>query len=356
MTALLNDPDVDTVVPIFVPPFGVRQEDVADAIVGATETTDKTVLAVLMGREGLPHGRAELQRAHIPTYIFPESAARALAALNRHAEWAARVRLPATLLDRIDRDAARAIVDGVRQDGREHFTQAESLALLGAYGIPTVRSEAAACADEAVRIADEIGYPVVLKILSPDIVHKTEVGGVRVGVSSADEVRSAFAAMLARARATQPTARLLGVLVQATVMGGCEVIAGMTRDPSFGPLVMFGLGGIFVEAMHDVVFRIAPLDDATAARNARGDSRYANARWRSRGCAGGSRRARRRHSANRTTRRRLSGHRGTRREPGVRASGWRDRGRRSRTARVETLIRRRRRLNGGELLAPSGGG
>ncbi len=264
MTALLNDPGVDTVVPIFVPPFGVRQEDVADAIVGATQTTDKTVLAVLMGREGLPHGRAELQRAHIPTYIFPESAARALAALNRHAEWAARVRLPATLLDRIDRDAARAIVDGVRQDGREHFTQAESLALLGAYGIPTVRGEAAACADEAVRIAGEIGYPVVLKILSPDIVHKTEVGGVQVGVSSPDEVRSAFAAMLARASATQPTARILGVLVQATVTGGCEVIAGMTRDPSFGPLVMFGLGGIFVEAMGDVVFRIAPLDDATA--------------------------------------------------------------------------------------------
>ncbi|HMA22654.1 MAG TPA: CoA-binding protein, partial [Gemmatimonadaceae bacterium] len=137
MTALLADPAVDVVVPIFVPPFGVKQEDVAEAIVGAAATAvDKPVIAVLMGREGLPQGRAELYDARIPAYIFPESAARAIAALNRHVEWAARPPASRTPITDVDALCARVIIAGAGADGREQLTQLEALALLKAYRIP----------------------------------------------------------------------------------------------------------------------------------------------------------------------------------------------------------------------------
>jgi acetyl coenzyme A synthetase (ADP forming)-like protein len=263
LTALLADPRIDAVVPIFVPPFGIRQEDVAEAIVGAARTSEKPVLAVLMGREGLPHGRAELQGAHIPTYIFPESAARALSTLNRQVEWAARPPASRTPLDGIDRAAARAVFDRAAAARRTQLSQTESLEVLRAYGIPTVRGTLATSRDDAVRAADAIGYPVALKIVSADVVHKTEVGGVRVGLNSALDVRAAYEEMVARVAQAAPRARVDGVLVQEVAVGGYETIVGMTRD-SFGPLIMFGLGGVLVEALHDVVFRIAPLGSADA--------------------------------------------------------------------------------------------
>jgi acetate---CoA ligase (ADP-forming) len=266
MTALLQDPRVDAVVPIFVPPFGVRQQEVAEAIGGAAATApDKPVLAVLMGREGLPLGRAELHDAGIPAYIFPESAARAVATLNRHVEWSAR---PAAIIEPftdVDHVAARAILDGAKRDRREQLTQIESLALLRAYGVPIAEAKLATTADEAARIASQLGYPVVMKLVSPDVVHKTDVGGVKVGISSEVEARTAFDEILASVVTAVPNVHIGGVLVQRMVRGGFETITGLVRDPSFGPMLMFGLGGIFVEAMGDVVFRIAPVDAAQAS-------------------------------------------------------------------------------------------
>lgn len=262
LTALLADPAIDAVVPIFVPPFGIKQEDVAAAIIGAAVSAkDKVVLAVLMGREGLPQGRAELQEVGIPTYVFPESAARALAALNRHGEWAGRPVATHLAFDDVDRRAVRAILDVAQGDGREQLTLPEALDVLRAYRIPVAPSQTAMGLDAAVQIAAEIGYPVALKVVSPDLVHKTDIGGVRVGIASETELRRSFDEMLAAVTTAAPTARVSGVLVQAMVRGECEVIAGITRDPSFGPLVMFGLGGIFVEAIRDVVFRLAPVSE-----------------------------------------------------------------------------------------------
>ena len=260
MTALLGDPMIDTVVPIFVPPFGIKQEEVAEAIrTAAASRPDKAVLAVLMGREGLPQGRAELNAAGIPTYIFPESAARATAALNRQVEWTRRAPSVAERFDDVDSGRVRALLDGARRDRREQLNQVEALALLQAYGIPTASAQLATNADEAMRIASRIGYPVVMKLVSPDVVHKTEIGGVRVGLTSEAQVRAAHDEIIANAVAAIPTVHIGGVLVQPVVTGGVETIVGLARDPSFGPLVMFGLGGIFVEAMRDVVFRIAPV-------------------------------------------------------------------------------------------------
>lgn len=264
LAALLADPSIDAVVPIFVPPFGVKQEDVAEAIRGAASNADKPVVAVLMGRDGLPQGRAELQDAHIPTYIFPESAARALATLNRHVEWASRPVAALTPLDDIDRDVARCIIDTARREAREQLTQVEALALLDAYGVPTARHQLARNADDAACIASTIGFPVALKIVSTDVVHKSEVGGVKIGLTSELEVRTACVQMIAAVRAAEPAARITGVLVQEMVSGGRETIVGVTRDETFGPLVMFGVGGVFVEALRDVAFRIAPIDENEA--------------------------------------------------------------------------------------------
>jgi acetyltransferase len=267
MIALLADPAVDVVVPIFVPPFGVKQEDVAEAIVGAAESrTDKPVIAVLMGREGLPQGRAELYDARIPAYIFPESAARAIATLTRHVEWAARPAPQRVPLTDVDAKCAKAIVASATADGREQLTQTEALALLEAYRIPVAKPCLATTIDEAVAAAAAAGYPVVLKVASADIIHKTDVGGVRVGIASENELRRAYREMLASVATAAPAARIDGVIVQRMMSGVCETIVGVTRDSSFGPMVMFGLGGIFVEALRDVVFRLAPVDGDEAMR------------------------------------------------------------------------------------------
>jgi acetyltransferase len=266
MTALLADASVDAVVPIFVPPFGARQEDVADAIVSAAATQpEKPVLAVLMGREGLPQGRAEFHAAGIPAYIFPESAARALAALNRHVEWTRRPpAVPSQL--QVDRDAVSKILDRAQRDKREKLDEIEALDVLRAYGIPVASARLMTSIERLDETTRAIGFPLVMKIVSPDIIHKTDVGGVRVGIKSASEAADAYAQMMSLVRQRARTARITGVLLQQMIKGGREVIVGMTRDPNFGPLIMFGIGGILVEALHDVVFRIAPLDaiEATA--------------------------------------------------------------------------------------------
>ena len=259
LDAILSDEHVDSAVAIFVPPLGIRQEDVAESIVRvAQHHHQKPVLAVLMGREGLPQGKAELHRAGIPAYIFPESAARALAALRRHREWRARPDVPPRDLA-VDRTRAAAIAARARAAGRTKLSEIEALEVLAACGIPAAPARLARDAEEAARIAAELGFPVVLKVVSPQIVHKTDVGGVRPNVDSVTEAKVACVEMLDAVRQHAPEATIDGILVQRMVQGGRETIIGITRDHAFGPLVMFGLGGVFVEAIRDVVFRIAPL-------------------------------------------------------------------------------------------------
>jgi acetyltransferase len=264
LSALLADPVIDAVVPIFVPPFGVLQRDVADAIVtGAAATPDKPVLAVLMGRVGLQEGRAALHRAGIPAYAFPESAARALRALNRQVEWAAKAP-PAP--ERIDADmpGARRIIAGARAEGRTHLTELEALDLLAAYGIPVAAARLVERPEDLAAAGAAVGWPLVMKIVSPDVIHKTDAGGVVVGVGTPAKAADAFERIVRSVKERVPNARITGVLVQRLVAQGRETIVGVARDESFGPLVMFGLGGVFVEAMRDVVFRMAPLDAVQA--------------------------------------------------------------------------------------------
>ncbi len=259
LDALLSDPNIDSAMAIFVPPLGIKQADVAEAIaeIGMIHK-DKPVLGVLMGREGLPQGKAELHEVGIPAYIFPESAARALATLCRYREWTERPALETPTYP-VDAARARAIIDRAVAEGLSKLSEIDTLDLFDAYGIPVAPARLATSATEAARIGQEIGYPVALKIVSPDIIHKTDVGGVVLGCHTADQVREGYEQIVRNVRERQPEATVSGILVQRMVGGGRETIVGVTRDASFGPMVMFGLGGVLVEALQDVVFRIAPL-------------------------------------------------------------------------------------------------
>jgi acetate---CoA ligase (ADP-forming) subunit beta len=155
-------------------------------------------------------------------------------------------------------------IETARAEGRSLLNEVESKQLLEAAGIPTTSARLARSADEAAAMATEIGYPVVLKILSQDIAHKSDVGGVALGLTDADAVRRGYEKMMADVAAAQPDARIDGVSVQRQAAPGTEVIVGVTRDPQFGPVVMFGLGGVLVEVLRDVAFRVVPLEPRDA--------------------------------------------------------------------------------------------
>jgi acetyltransferase len=220
----------------------------------------------------VPAGLKELVDAGIPGYVFPESAVRALAALNRRREWLER---PEGRVQQypVDRAAALAIVQRARQEKREKLSEGESLSLLEAYGIPTAPWKVVRTADEAARAARAMGYPVVLKVVSAKVIHKSDVGGVLVGLHDDKEVREGSERILKRVK-ERTGAAADGLLVQQMVTGGRETIVGSTRDAKAGPLLMFGLGGIFVEVMKDVVFRVHPVTDMDARDMIRGIRGY----------------------------------------------------------------------------------
>ncbi len=158
----------------------------------------------------------------------------------------------------------RAIIAKAREEGRKALLEHEAKELIASYGIPVTRVRLAKSEEEAVEAAREIGFPVVLKIVSPDVIHKSDVGGVKVNLKTEEEVREAYRSIIEGVKSRVPNARIVGVLVQEFAPEGLELIIGLIRDPQFGPTVMFGLGGIFVEVYRDVSFRVAPLTEHDA--------------------------------------------------------------------------------------------
>jgi acetyl coenzyme A synthetase (ADP forming)-like protein len=261
LATVLDDPNVDAAIAAFVPPLGVQQVDVAAAIVDAyqaREPADKPILAVLMGRHGFPEGRAQLNEAGVPGYTFPESAARALSAMVRYRQWLNRPHEEPALFD-VDEARAKRILDGAFADGRLRLKEHEALGLLEAYGIPVVKHRMANTHAEAREAAEACGYPVVLKAVAAGVVHKTDVGAVAVDIRTPAELDKAFGDMIRRMG--EAHLDLEGILVEKFVSGGRETIIGMTTDPSVGPILMFGVGGIYVEALKDVSFRLAPVTE-----------------------------------------------------------------------------------------------
>lgn len=156
------------------------------------------------------------------------------------------------------------IIEEARRGGRKFLLESEAKEACIEYGIPVTRFNVAQTVEEAVKFSDEIGYPIVLKILSPDIIHKSDVGGVILNLNNHKEIRNAYKELLANVKGHKPDAEITGIFVQEMAPSSTEVIVGATKDPQFGPALMFGLGGIFVEILEDVTFRIAPLTEQDA--------------------------------------------------------------------------------------------
>ncbi len=212
-----------------------------------------------MGDVAVEPGVQVLNQHSVPNYQVPERAVAAMSALWQHHQW---LNTPELDVERIEanRDKVAAVLQRVRAEGRATIGDAEAREILEAYGIPLPKSVVAATPEEAVTAAESIGYPVVMKIASPDILHKTDIGAVKLNINSAGEVRDAFDLLVYRSKRFMPDATIWGCQIQQMVKGGREVIIGMNRDPQFGPLLMYGLGGIYVEALKDVTFRVAPID------------------------------------------------------------------------------------------------
>jgi acetyltransferase len=257
LEAALQDENVDGVIVMLAPQVMTQVEETAEAVGRIVARHDKPVLGCFMGQAKVGPGIKVLNQYKVPNYPFPERAVGALKAMLEYRHWLERPPLEIEEFD-VDREKVKDIFDQVRADGRQAIGDAEAREIMQAYDIRIPASKLATTSDEALEFAEEIGYPVVMKIASPDILHTTDIGGVKLGISSANEVRDAFDLLVYRATRYMPDAEIWGCLVQELVRGGKEVIVGMNCDPQFGPLMMFGLGGIYVEALKDVTFRIAP--------------------------------------------------------------------------------------------------
>ena len=249
------DPNVDGVLVVLTPQAMTEIDDTAWAVCEITGKIDKPVLACFMGEARVTNGIEILTKNGVPNYPFPERAARAFRAMADYRQIKTRP-LPEFAHYDVDRQAVRQTLERVVSEGRSSIGDSEARSILQAYQMKIPRSELASTPDQAVEIARQIGYPVVLKIASPDILHKTDVGGVKVNLRNASELRDAFELMVYRAQRYVPDATIWGCLVQEMAPpGGIEILVGMNRDPQFGPLVTFGLGGIYVETLKDVTFQ-----------------------------------------------------------------------------------------------------
>ncbi len=263
---LLEDDGIDMLLVVFVPPMMISTMDIILGLEQLRHKHLKPVAAVVMATDNF---FVELNRDcpdHMALYIFPESAVSALAALDRHRIWREK---PVGEVKRFEvrRGAAEELIQEARRQAREQLTAEESLRLVGYYGVPVAKSVLAANAEELAGVAKSLCYPAVLKAIAPDLMHKLDAGGVLVDLRGPEEVLAGAQKMtesVARHRGDRAVPGSLGFMVQEYVRGGREVIVGMTHDPKYGPLLMFGLGGIYVETVTDVVLRLPPLTDLEA--------------------------------------------------------------------------------------------
>jgi acetyl coenzyme A synthetase (ADP forming)-like protein len=260
---ILNDNLIHAVLILLTPTAAVDAEAVAQGIVSLAKDADKPILTSFMGERRVRGARKILQDHAIPTYDYPEDAVAALDAMFRYRQW---LEKPEEEYQRFEADTGkvREVFASVIKQHRHDLIENEARNILTAYGFRLPKNRIARTTREAVAAASEIGYPVVLKIASADVLHKSDMGGVRVGLETDDMVEEAFFDITSNIQRRKPEARILGVMVQEMIPQGKEVILGITRDIQFGPMIMFGLGGIYVEVLKDVAFRIAPLSTEEA--------------------------------------------------------------------------------------------
>ena len=266
IVAVGADANIDALVVIYIPLLATQPDDIAAALARAAAAVPahKPVLSVFLSSKGAPPLLSVGPRGLLPSYSFPENAAMALAAAERYGRWRKRSRGTPVVFDRSTESAIRAVIDRVLAgaQGPLWLTPTDTATLLRAAGIELAVAEDTTVED-AVATADRLGYPLVAKVIAPDIVHKSDVGGVIMGLDSSDAVHAAVATLSDRMRAAN--ARLDGILLQREVHGGIEALVGMTTDPTFGPLLVCGLGGVLVELLRDVSFHLTPVSDVDAA-------------------------------------------------------------------------------------------
>ena len=273
LNVVLEDPNVDAIVVLLTPQAMTDIENIARVIVQASKRQSKPILACFMGLVDISAGVNILKENGVPAYSFPEDAVRALAAMVRYVDWVRRPRTGVKTFP-VNTDKARQLLKEAPVSEHGFVPEEVALQVLEAYGFPMLPWGVAKTPDEAVAVARQIGYPVALKILSPDIVHKFDVGGVQLNLNNDSDVRQAFERIINSVKQHIPEAKIEGVLVQAMAKKGREVILGMKRDPQFGPILMFGLGGIYVEVLKDVTFRFAPVRELGAYRMVRDIKTY----------------------------------------------------------------------------------
>jgi len=257
--AALSDPNVGIVLVVLTPQTATQIPETAKLLGELSSEYKKPTFAAFMGDGAIRPAMEIFTQYSVPNYQVPERAVAAIAALWHRRQWLNTPELKVEPLT-VDRDKVREVLGRIRGEGRATAGDTEAKDILAAYGVPLPKSVLARNADEAVTAAEAIGYPVVMKIASPDILHKTDIGGVKLNLTSASDVRDAFDLIVYRATRHMLDATIWGCQVQQMVKGGKEVIIGVNRDPQFGPLLMFGLGGVYVEAVKDVTFRVAPID------------------------------------------------------------------------------------------------
>jgi acetate---CoA ligase (ADP-forming) len=259
--AVTADPNVDAIIVIFTSLEMFDSLKIAEGIMRGVAGTDKPVLVCFMGKVSSKPAIGRLKAARLPVFTFPEEAAQALHALVRYRQWLARPAGTIPTFDDFDRATIRTIFDGVRSDGREALTLAEAQRVVEACGVPVAPWREASNAAEAAQAAEAVGFPVALKVSSSRLTHKSDVGGVRLKLADAEAVGTAATEMMAVVASHDADATLV---VQRMITRGTEVIVGSSADPKFGHLMMFGLGGIFVEILKDVAFRVHPISDLDA--------------------------------------------------------------------------------------------
>ena len=251
------DQGVDVLLPILVPQSLVDTEGVANSWIEIGRKTQKTLLTCLMGERSTLEAEQSLNMAGVPVYAFPDEAGRVLKGMMQYKQLLTKPEFKPVAVENVEKnkmEAALALVDGTQAVG-----EYETRIMLEAYGIASVPGDLAGGVEEAVEIAEKAGYPVVLKIVSEDILHKSDSGGIALISNNSDALRVEYSKLMERIAKNEPNARIRGVMVEQMAPKGIEVIVGMRRDPTFGPMMMFGLGGTMVELLKDISFKVAPL-------------------------------------------------------------------------------------------------
>ena len=263
LNEVLQHKNVGSVISMCTPSATLDYDKLAEVIVRMSKKYKKTMLASLMGLDEGITNREILAAGDVPYYTYAEGSIRALKAMLRFVEW---VKSPDGNITKfeVDKDKAKSIFDKVKAEGRSNLLEDEGREILDAYGFPLPQSIVATTEDEAVDAANKIGYPIVMKISSPQIVHKSDAGGVKVNLTNDDETRDGFRTIMENAKKYDSNAEIKGVLIVEMVKGGKEMIIGSKLEPGMGPVVMLGMGGIYVEILKDVTFRLAPLTDQEA--------------------------------------------------------------------------------------------